>query len=146
MAADSVGLKPELMPEELDEFSESSCRSLAAEWLKTWKKDRDVLSDMRVMVPVNRDENAGKAIYWATLGVRGIRARAEFVNGFEPRDISGCWTGKIVPHDYYLMVEASAEVRLPLEAAPPTREELRKICDKYDNIADMVAALENQRP
>jgi hypothetical protein len=142
LAADSVGLKAELMQEELEELSEQTCRDRALQWLTSWQSDRDVLSDMRVIVPVNRDFNSNQTIYWATLGIKAVKARAEFAAGYEPRDISGCWTGEFVPHDYYLMGEVSAEVRLPLDTKPPTREELRRICDRYDNVTDIVNALQ----
>jgi len=144
LSADSVGLKPELLPQELEEYEEQTCRKAAVEWLKAWRTDTDVRKDMRVMVPVRRDNEAGKAIYWATLGIKAVKARAEFAKGFEPRNISGCWSGKIVPHDYYLIAEVSAEVRLPLDAKPPTREELRQICDQYDTVDEMVEAIEKQ--
>jgi hypothetical protein len=144
LSADSVGLQPELMPQELQEYDEQTCRATAVEWLREWRKDGDVLRDMRVILPVHRDVDEQEAVYWATLGITAVKARAEFVEGFEPRDISGCWTGEIVPHDYYLMAEVSAEVRLPLDAKPPTRDELRRICDQYDTVDEMVEAIEKQ--
>ncbi len=144
MSADSVGLFPELMPQELEEYEEQTCRKTALEWLRDWRKDDDVLRDMRVIVPVHRDNEKGETIYWATLGIKAVKARAEFVEGYEPRNISGCWSGEIVPHDYYLMAEVSAEVRLPLDAKPPTRDELRLTCDQYETVDEMVEAIEKQ--
>lgn len=144
LSADAVGLEPKLMPQELEEYDEQTCRKGAVEWLRKWRNDNDVLKDMRVILPVHRDVYEGKAVYWATLGIKAVKARAEFVEGFEPRDISGCWTGEIVPHDYYLMIEVSAEVQLPLGAEPPTRDELRRICDQYDTVEEMVEAIEKR--
>lgn len=68
----------------------------------------------------------------------------EFVAGHEPAVTSTyCWTGKMLPHTYTLLVEESAEVRLPPGRAPPTRDELRAICDAHATKDQIVQALES---
>ncbi|MBW2261166.1 MAG: hypothetical protein JRG91_04265 [Deltaproteobacteria bacterium] len=143
LTADSVGMAPELLGEELAEYDEGECRGEAWGWITGWTSDADVLRDPRVIVPVQRDLMNGQVIYWAILGVKVIKARAEFVDGWGPRDISGwCELRDILPHSYYLVVEQFAEVRIREDVAPPTREEFRQICDAHESTEDIVAALE----
>lgn len=146
LTADAVGLEPELLEEEALEFDEASCRARAAEWLASWGHDEDVLTDPRVIVPVQRDSLSEETIYWAVLGVKAVKAKAEFVEGYEPRDIASehCWTGQFASREYFLLVEAFAEVRLPSSASPPTRDELREICDEHDSALEIVSALEGR--
>ncbi|MBW2262504.1 MAG: hypothetical protein JRG91_11070 [Deltaproteobacteria bacterium] len=146
-AADSVGSPTELLEEELAQFPEVDCRARADEWLESWLSDDDVRRDPRVIVPVQRDADRGLTYYWAVVGVKVIKAHAEFVEGREP-DVLGtvgeswCTIGEIVPHEYYLLVEAFAEIAMPMDAPPPTRDEFRAICDAHDNVEDIVTALE----
>lgn len=147
LTADAVGMAPELLPEETAEFPEADCRAAARTWLAGWRTDADVARDPRVIVPVQMDPATGDVIYWAIPGVRAIKARAEFVEGYEPRDVgpapgSSCEVGDFVPMEYYLVVEAFAEVRIPFTTPPPTRDEFRAICDAYDTVEEIVAALE----
>ncbi len=144
LTADAVGLAPELMAEETTEYPEADCRDAATAWLGTWRTDADVLKDPRVMVPVQRDMITQETIYWAVLGIRVVRSRAEFVEGFEPEVVGAdtCTIRGFVPMDYWLLVEAFAEVRLPMDTPPPTREELRAVCDAHDSVNDIVAALQ----
>lgn len=146
LAADAVGMAPELLPEETAEFPEADCRAAAQAWLANWRADADVARDPRVIVPVQIDPATGDVVYWTIPGVRAIKARAEFVEGYEPRDVrpvdGDCEAGDIVPMEYYLVVEAFAEVRIPSTTPPPTRDEFRAICDAYDTVEEIVAALE----
>jgi erythromycin esterase len=48
----------------------------------------------------------------------------------------------LLEHRYLLLVEVMREVRIRSAAPPPTREEFRSLCDRYDNVEDTVAALE----
>lgn len=146
-AAGSVGSPAEILEEELAEFPAEDCRARADEWLASWLTDEDVRRDPRVIVPVQRDFDLGLTYYWAVVGVKVIKARAEFVEDHEP-DIIGpveghwCTVGEIVPHEYYLLVEAFAEVTMDIDTPPPTRDEFRAICDDHDSVEDIVAALE----
>lgn len=142
--ADSVGLAPALLPEELAEFPEEASRARVKDWLAGWKTDADVLRDVRVIVPVQQTE-AG-TVYWAVTGVRLVQAHAEFVKGHEPRDVtpaeqSACYPGPFAPHDYLLMVENFAEIRLPADVPPPTRDEFRAACDAHASVEGITAAL-----
>ena len=144
VTCDSVGLKPEsyLLQDELAEIDLGSCLTRARSWLGTWKADADVLKDPRVIVPVAVDFVADESIYWAVLGVKAIRVYTGFVEGYEPEvvDEGHCIVKDIVPRDYVMLVEHMEEVRF--SGPPPTREEFRAICDRYDNAADIVSALE----
>jgi hypothetical protein len=156
LTADNVGMAPELLDEELAEFAEPECRATAEIWMKNWLDDEDINRDSRVIVPVQREDY--ETIYWATLGTRVIEAGTEFYKGYEPKvvpisyeDIPSTWGDEIwtcevkdiISHNYYLLVDTFAEVRLPSEIPPPTRDELRAILDQYDNAKDMVNALES---
>jgi hypothetical protein len=80
--------------------------------------------------------------YWAVIGVKALVARAEFVAGHEPMvSPTGCWTGKFVPHRYTLLVEETAELELPFSRPPPTRNELRAVCDAHATRDEIVQAL-----
>ena len=152
IAADSVGLAPSLLDEELLEFDETQCREAATRWLENWRNDADVAKDPRVIVPVQRDYEQEETIYWATVGVKVVNAEAEFDDNSLPKtnycsddsedcDGSYCSPGDFVSHFYYLLVEESVEVRLPMNTPPPTRREFRELCDRYDNSEDIVRAL-----
>ncbi len=140
--ADAVGMKHELLPEELEAYGEETCREAASDWSRQWSKDPDVGRDPRIIVPVQRDNDRQEVIYWAIIGIKVVRANAEFVEGYAPRDISSyCWTGEIVPHDYYLLMERFTELRLPMSVPPPTREEFRAACDENPDPEAITAAL-----
>jgi len=145
VAADAAGSPPEILAEELAEY-DGDPRAIAHAWLDggAWLSDPDVLRDPRVIVPVQRD--MGVTYYWAVVGVKVIKASAEFYPGREPEvqgtPIGWCTIGEFVPHSYYMLVEAFAEVAIPSTTPPPTRDELRAICDAHDNVDDIVSALE----
>ncbi len=145
VAAGAAGSPPELLPEEMAEYGLEPCREAALLWIASWDTDPDVLRDPRVIVPVQRDMDRRVAIYWAVLGVKAVRARAEFVEGREPEIVSSghCTVRGFDPHDYWLLVEAFAQVELPLSTPPPTRDELRAVCDASDTVEEIVAALES---
>jgi hypothetical protein len=80
--------------------------------------------------------------YWAVVGVKALVARAEFVPGHEPVvSDTYCWTGNFVPHRYTMLVEQTVELELPLSQPPPTRGELRAICDAHATKDEIVRAL-----
>lgn len=145
LSARSVGLDPAelLLPEETAEYPVDECVTRATEWIASWATDADVARDPRVIVPVARTED-GQVVYWAVLGVKVMRISAKFVEGYVPEFQTDdfCELGEINPHHYLLLVEAMREVRLSAETPPPTRDELRQICDAHDNADDIVSALE----
>ncbi|MBN1770594.1 MAG: hypothetical protein JXB32_04975 [Deltaproteobacteria bacterium] len=147
LAADAVGMAAELLAEELAEFPEADCRAAAEAWLVGWRTDADVVRDPRVIVPVQLDPATNDMVYWTVPGVRVVKARAEFVEGYEPKDVMSagdtyCEVAEIVPMEYYLVIESFAEVRIPYTTPPPTRDEFRAICDAHDTVEEIVAALE----
>jgi hypothetical protein len=97
-----------------------------------------------VIVPIFFEDD-GFTRYWAVVGVKALIARAEFVAGHLPMVTpADCWTGKMVPRRYTLLVEETAELRLPSTRPPPTRDELRAICDAHATKDEIVRALGSQ--
>lgn len=150
LSARSVGLDPDahLLAEETAAVDLEAGIQAARAWLEGWQTDPDVLSDPRVIVPVSVDDGSGRGVYWAVLGVKAVKARAEFVEGYEPEVLGAedkhgqsCLVRDILPRDYLLLVEHMEEVRF--SGPPPTRDEFRAVCDRHDNPADIVADLEN---
>lgn len=144
LAADAVGLAREtgLMPDELVEIDMTAAVAAARKWLSGWKVDGDVATDPRVIVPVYADYERKVMRYWAIIGTKALVSRAEFVPGHEPAvEPTVCWTGAFVPHRYLLLVEEVAELELPFSRPPPTRNELRAICDRHTTKEQIVQAL-----
>ncbi len=144
LSSDSVGLDPQayLLADELAEIDPERAREAARSWLEEWRLDPDVRVDPRVIVPVASDDGTGRGVYWAIFGVGAIQIRAEFVEGFEPEVVhSGCPVEEIIPRDYFLLVERMEEVRFA--GPPPTRDEFRAVCDRHDNVEDIIADLED---
>ncbi|TNF32923.1 MAG: hypothetical protein EP329_09060 [Deltaproteobacteria bacterium] len=147
LSAQSVGLDPatSLLEDELDAEALTTAMDEARSWLDGWTADEDVVADSRVIVPVAADPFAAEVIYWAVIGVKAVRAKAEYVAGFEPEVVDAGWcdfTG-YASADYALLVEDQVEVRLRANAAPPTRDELRALCDQHAGDRDaIVQALE----
>lgn len=142
MTSDVLGSSPQLLADEAVEYNEKNCRDRAWTWIHSWQKDKDVLKDPRVIVPVQIDITNNESISWAVLGIRAIKIKAEFVSGHEPEIISAsCGFERFIPKYFYLLVESTAEVRRPLSTPPLDRDEFRAICDKYDNAADIISAI-----
>jgi hypothetical protein len=145
-SADAVGLArwDGLLPDELAEIDADAAVAAARAWLGTWRQDPDVARDPRVIVPIQAGTD-GFTTYWAVIGVKALTSRAEFVAGHEPVVTpTACWTGKMVPHRYTMLVEETAEVRLLATRPPPTRAELRAVCDAHGTKAEIVQALESR--
>ena len=148
----SLGMQPELLADELSLFPEPDCVAEAAAWLAEWKSNEDVLTDPRVIVPVALDAASGKAVFWAIIGVRVLKAEAAFHVDYQPEVLSltaaanenvACEFRSFVPQRYHLLTEKQVEVRLSAAATPPTRDELRTLCDKYMTEDAIVEALES---
>jgi hypothetical protein len=145
LSADAVGMARDegLLAEELAAIDATAATSAARAWLASWTSDADVARDPRVILPIFIDPDFIR--YWAVIGVKVVKARAEFVPGHEPVvTATGCWSGKLVPHNYALLSEVSAEIRLPASQPPPTRDELRAICDAHASKDEIVKALGSQ--
>jgi hypothetical protein len=131
-----------LLADEMAEIDMAAAVDVARTWLAQWQVDADVVRDPRVIVPVFVDFDRGLMTYWAVVGVKALVSRAEFVAGHEPDVVpTFCWSGKFVPHRYTLLVEETAELELPLSRPPPTRDELRAICDQHATKDEIVKAL-----
>jgi hypothetical protein len=144
LEADAIGMARAtgLMPDEMTEIDMNAAVTAATDWLAGWKTDADVVRDPRVIVPVFYNSDLQLTTYWAVIGVKAMMARAEFVAGHEPMVMAtGCWTGVFVPHRYTLLVEETAELQLPFSQPPPTRDELRAICDAHATKDEIVNAL-----
>jgi hypothetical protein len=142
--ADAVGMARTqgLLADEMAEIDMEAAVTAAHAWLGAWKADADVVRDPRVIVPVFVDYERETMTYWAVVGVKALIARAEFVPGHEPVVSSiSCWTGNFVPHRYTMLVEETVELELPLSQPPPTRGELRAICDAHTTKDEIVQAL-----
>jgi len=142
--ADAVGMARTqgLLPDELAEIDMEAAVTAARAWLGAWKADADVARDPRVIVPVFVDYERETMTYWAVVGVKALVARAEFVPGHEPVvSPTGCWTGNFVSHRYTMLVEETVELELPWSHPPPTRGELRAICDAHATKDEIVRAL-----
>ena len=142
--ADAVGMARTegLLADEMAEIDMEAAVTAARAWLGAWQADTDVVRDPRVIVPVFIDYERETMTYWTVIGVKALVARAEFVTGHEPVVSStGCWTGNFVPHRYTLLVEETVELELPLSQPPPTRGELRAICDAHATKDEIVRAL-----
>lgn len=116
--------------------------------------------DARVIVPVLSDPEREDWRYWAVLGVQFQRVRCWYAQA--PRTVPAATGGREVPRD-----EANAQLaegmgstreleekealllcyvfaELTLGKEPPTREELRAVCDKHDSIEAITRALQKR--
>jgi hypothetical protein len=142
LSADAVGMSrgEGLLVDEMSAIDVEHATSVAKMWLAGWRTDADVARDPRVVVPIRY--GLGATTYWAVIGVKAVQARAEFVKGHEPMATpTPCWSGNIVAHRYALLVEDTAEFELPADRPPPTRSELRAVCDAHDTKDAIVRAL-----
>jgi len=140
VAARSLGMAPEVTAEELADTTPEAVEALARDWLASWRDDADVARDPRVIVPVARVGDVWS--YWAVIGVKAFRMRAEFYPGYEPEIVGGwCTVRDFVPFEPYLLMEQMVEVERT--GAPLTRDELREICDAHDTVEAITAALGN---
>jgi hypothetical protein len=144
LTADAVGMARDsgLLAEEMVEIDINAAVAAARAWLTGWKTNADISRDPRVIVPVYADFERKLMKYWAVVGVKALVSRAEFVAGHEPAvEEAACWTGKFTSHRYTLLVEEVAELELPFSRPPPTRSELRAICDRYTSKDQIIQAL-----
>lgn len=145
VAADSLGMAPELVEDELAAFPLGTAREAARSWLAHFAGDADVARDPRVSLPVGRDGD-GNAVYWAVVGVKVLHLHASFPETRRPevlaRTPGSCVQKGWKAFEAYLLVEQSIEVRRRADLPPLTREEFRALCDAHDTteaIADAFA-------
>ena len=143
VACASLGLRSEsyLLGDEATAIDQTAALARANTWLDGWRTDADVLADPRVIVPVGTLDSSTR--YWATIGVKPLRISAEFVAGYEPKVVGAGWceVKDMVAHRYDLLVEDTIEIA-GTATPPPTRQELRSICDEKVTHDAIVAALQ----
>jgi len=143
VACASLGMRPDsyLLGDEATAIDQVAALARANKWLNEWRTDPDVLADPRVIVPIANTDSGTR--YWATIGVKPLRISAEFVAGYEPQVVDSNWCAvkAIVPHQYDLLVEETVEIAGTL-TPPPTRAELRRLCDEKVTRDAIVAALQ----
>jgi hypothetical protein len=144
VSAASIGVRPDLSAEEQAAVDVGVAESEARGWLQSWKTDRDVLRDPRVILPVSWDEGAGTATYWAVAGVKVLRMHASYPEGYEPRvvDSGFCSVKAFIPFEPYMLVEQTLEVTRSTDAPPLSRDEFRTLADQYSTLDELRAALE----
>jgi hypothetical protein len=106
----------------------------AYEWQKELASDPIAGADVRVVVPIAQID-ASHLRYWAVIGVRTTLASYSFIDGatLEAPKPDDEWRVAL-PTEQFLEYTGSA--------VPPTREELRKICDENKTADAIRAALE----
>jgi hypothetical protein len=143
VAAASIGMRPALTADEAAAYPVDANMQRARDWLAGWRSDADVTRDPRVIVPVSSDAMTNTAHYWVVLGTKVLKLQAVFYPGFEPKVVDGCPVRKFVDVEPYALVGDTVEVVRPLAAPPPTRDELRALCDRLKTHEAIVTALEN---
>jgi hypothetical protein len=152
IAADSVGAKMTLLEDELSKSEIEACRTDAHNWLAEWTEDSDIKTDPRVAVPVQYDYYENTVTYWAVIGVRIIRATTEFHKDFLPEIVKiggdgeeswDCKFREFLPHDYYMMIEKSAEFTVDMDKPVLDRETFRALCNKGTTEKEILEELAN---
>ena len=149
--SDDIGLPSAF---EVDEVPEPDrCYEAALAWLQRVadRTDPDLAEDTRVAVPIYVGPFKGTTRLWVTLGVRLTRLEATYARlpRIKPANGSGDWE-LVAGHmaeasDHLIAVDEFAEVEIP-SLAPPTREELRQLCDVHKTKEKIVKALSEWRP
>jgi hypothetical protein len=143
VAAASIGMRPGLTADEAAAYPVDGDMQRARDWLASLLSDADVARDPRVIVPVSEDLMTNTAHYWVVLGTKILKIQASFYPGFEPKVVYGCQVRRFVDVEPYLLTGDTVEITRPLTAPPPTRDELRALCDKYKTHDAIVSALEH---
>jgi hypothetical protein len=151
ISCEDIGMWPNLLEGELDgiQGGASMCMTVALEWLAAFAHDPDLEIDTRVSVPIFVDVISNKTTLWCTLGIRGAKLRTWYARPpmWRPQDIvDGQWEDPVyqgvnfIDGHYIILVDEFAEVQLD-GFKTLTREEYRKICDKYNTKDEILEAL-----
>jgi hypothetical protein len=145
VAAASIGMRPEISPEEQASVDITAAEAEARGWLGSWPRDADVLRDPRVILPIMRDQIPGTTTYWAIAGIKALRIHASYPAGYEPQVVSSsfCSVNAFVPFEPYLLVEQALQVTRPSDLPPLTRDEFRAIADANPTLEGLRRALES---
>lgn len=143
VASASLGMAPLQTPEEQPD-DPAHCEKMARSWLESLPSDPDLGRDPRVIVPVQTMPDRSTRA-WAVIGVRVVSTEARFVPGFEPEVVSpggACLVRGFVPVVKPIAMGKQVEVTLRPGTPPPTRDELRALCDREGSVEAIVKALE----
>ena len=148
VSCEDLGMHPKLAADEPVDVEAAKAAALA--WLEAYPADADLAQDTRVAVPIYADPLGNTHRIWATLGVRLAKLDAEYVRPpkIRPAEEGGDWQDvqprQLGESHYVIAVDAFAEVeRRGLQ--PPTRDELRAICDRHQTKAAIIEALSRSR-
>lgn len=144
VACDDIGLAPKLDPAEVSDLD--GCHHRAAAWLGQVASEPDLASDTRVAVPISVDPQRQTTRLWVTLGVRLTKLHASYARppSIKPATGEGDWE-LMKPQELegarcLIAVDEFAEVEIAT-LSPPTREELRKLCDTHRTKEKILEAL-----
>jgi hypothetical protein len=138
VAAFDIGMKPKL--DKVGDPEPGTWQKLAADadrWLLGLGKDPIAAADVRVIVPVARIDDAHTR-YWAVIGVRTTLAAYSYIQGSE-------MTPPANPDEQARVALATEQfLEVTSSNVPPTREELRALCDANRTPEAIKAALEKR--
>ena len=146
VSCDDIGHPPTIAADEVTD--PNHCYEAALAWLKqvAERADPDLAVDTRVAVPIYVDPIKNTTRLWVTLGVRLTRLETSYVRPprIKPANETGEWevvTPDMLENaDYLIAVDEFGEVEIPT-LAPPTREELRQLCDAQKTKEKILEAL-----
>ena len=105
----------------------------AQRWLADLASDPIAGADARVIVPIAQLGNH-RAKYWVVIGVRETLAGYSYIEGDDAGQPPSDRIARVpLPTEQFVEVESSD--------VPPTREELRVLCDRYHTADEIRAAL-----
>jgi hypothetical protein len=126
IACEDLGMRPTIpvKPELVD---------AAQRWLADLAGDAIAAADARVIVPIAQLANH-RAKYWVVIGVRETLAGYSYIDGDDAGQPPPDRIARVsLPTEQFVEVESSD--------VPPTREELRALCDRYRTADAIRAAL-----
>jgi hypothetical protein len=160
---DDIGMKPEFLPEEMSDTQILQAKQQTEQWLTGYETESFCEKDVRYIVPALTNLSRTQVRYWMVVGVKLLKIKADYVKRPDvqildietekvvqqiPTDSeSGRITDtylqyKFAPEEYFLPIEIFAEATGSAE--PLTREEFRKLCDRYKNRKKIIAAIESR--
>ncbi len=145
VAAASIGMRDALSADERALLDLARTEHAARSWLAGWRKDAEVLRDSRVAVPTLYDAKRRIVQNLAVVGIKVVRASAQFADGTEPDvrpETSNCAVRGFVPFEPYMLVEQSLEFERNIDTPPLDRDELRAAIGGERSLAGIRARLE----
>lgn len=151
VSCDDIGHPSALKSEEHPD--PERCYEAALAWLNqvAERADPDLAQDTRVAVPIYVDRFRKTTRLWVTLGVRLTRLESSYARPprIKPANGTGDWEvveGHLLKgSDYLIAVDEFAEVEIST-LTPPTRNELREICDTHKTKEKIIQALSVWKP